>query len=171
MSLFSILNTSRLGLYANQARLQVVGNNIANVNTEGYSRQRGHLSSIAEGGVSVDRIERMRDQFLAVQFRNSRTSLGSSNALSLNLQQVESVLGDGTDNGLTRTIQYFFNSLQDFSAMPDGLTEREAVRSGGRQMASRFSSMGMNLRQTRSQIDAQVRQEVDQVNNIISQIA
>jgi flagellar hook-associated protein 1 FlgK len=169
-NLFGILNTSRTGLFAQQAGLSVTGNNIANVNTEGYTRQRLVLDAQATGGVQLRGMMRLRDSFVSQRLFGSNARLAARTTLSLNLSQVESVLGDTGNGGLSRSLQDFFNAFQDLSQQPGGAAEREGVRARTGQLISAFSSVTGQLRQLRSQIDQQVQNEVARINDLASRI-
>ena len=102
MSTFSGLNTSRLGLMAQQKALEVTAHNIANANTPGYSRQVAHMTTTSPipylggngmmgTGVTVDDISRIRDNFLDVQIRKEVQTLGQWQSRSYFLGQVEQV--------------------------------------------------------------------------------
>lgn len=170
-SIFSLLNTSRLGLYAQQTAMSVTGNNIANVNTPGYSRQRVVMDSLAQGGVLVKGVERLRDGFLTSRLRDSNGRLAASQTMSLNMQQIEAALDETEDNGLSKSMRDFFNALHDLTLRPDGSTEREKVRSQSLQMIDQFRSLNTQLSQIRQQIDGQIVQQVNQVNEYLSQLA
>lgn len=170
-SIFGILNTGRSGIYANQTGLSVTGNNIANVNTPGYSRQRVNLSGQLLGGVRVTSIQRMRDEFLAQQLNLNNARMEGASTLALNLSQLEGVLGDGQDSPLSSALRAFHHALQDLTNQPGGVTERETLRSSARQLASSFQGMTTQIGTIREQLDLQVQQQVGRVNQLASQIA
>jgi len=170
-SLFSILNTGRQGILAQQVALSVTSNNIANVNTPGYSKETADLESLVTGGVSVASVQRLNDDFLSGRLRNANAEYGASSTLATNLQSIESALGDSTDTGLSTDLGNFFSALQDLSQQPADSANRESLRSSAQQLSTSFASLSSQLGAIRGQLDDQVVQSVNQVNTLTSQIA
>ena len=170
-SIFGTLNIGRQGLFVQQAGLNTVGQNIANVNTPGYSRQRVIMEPSSAGGVLLTGVERLRDEYLNAQLLDNNTRLEGQSSTALNLQHVEAILGGDEQTGVSQTIRDFFNALQDLSLKPSGSTEHQAVVSRTRQMTSTFSSVTEQLRQMRTQLDRQVTQQVDRINSLTESIA
>ncbi len=171
MSIISTLSTARLGLAANQRALNIASNNIANVNTPGYSRQAPIFESIGGGGVRIFDVQRLGDSFLNSQFRQSTSRLATRTVLAQNLSLLETALSETDETGISRSIQDFFASLQDLSIQPAGSPERQAVRAQAERMISTLQSASQQIGQIRNQIDQQVRQQVDQVNSLTSALA
>jgi flagellar hook-associated protein 1 FlgK len=169
-SLFGILNTARTGLFAQQAGMNVTGNNIANANTPGYTRQRAVFGSIATGGVELRGSQRLRDEYVTARLLGSNARLAGRESSSINLSQIESVMGETQSSGLSKSLQQFFNSLQSLSQKPGGVAEREEVRSSTSQLATAFGYVTGQLRQIRGQIDQQVAYEVEKVNDLTARI-
>lgn len=129
MSTFSGLNTAYTALSAARSGLDVVGQNIANLNTSGYTRQRvttsaiGSLASVGAlsggfrpgQGVSVDGIARIGDIFLDAKVRSSAGSAGYWNVRSGALDTVEDILQEPGENGLSTQLQKFWSAWQDVS--------------------------------------------------------
>jgi len=134
---FSSFTTARLGIYASQASLQVTGNNIANINTDGYTRQRTDLWSLNSTGTSkyanpngvdigygvlVKSTSQLRDPYLDIRYRNENTKLGAAQATLAGLQKISQTLDEvnkGTDdNGVIE------NALKDFKSRLQGLAKQ-----------------------------------------------
>src|SRR5690554_2930736 len=141
MGSFTGLNIVIKGLYSQQRALDVTGHNIANVNTEGYSRQRAVLETtrpmevlggrgMLGSGVQVQQIERIRNDFLDVKFWGENTMLGEWSAKSQLLNEIEMVFNEPSDAGLNTVIDKFFNALQELSngEKAGDLTVRALVR-------------------------------------------
>lgn len=112
---FSSFTTARLGIYASQASLNVTGNNIANINTPGYTRQRMDLVSLySKGagkyanifnrnvgyGVLAETRTQLRDPFLDIRYRNENTNLAANTEKYNGLYQLSHTLDEvnkGTD--------------------------------------------------------------------------
>jgi flagellar hook-associated protein 1 FlgK len=129
MSTFSGLNTAFTALNAARQGLDVVGQNIANVNTVGYTRQRATTSSIggvaqtgvlSNGirvgqGVSVDGIARLGDLFVDAKVRSSSASAGFWSVRATALGSLEGVLQEPGKNGISAQLSEFWAAWQDVS--------------------------------------------------------
>lgn len=170
-SMLGILNTGRTGLAASQTALSVTGNNIANVNTDGYTRQRADLQSLRTGGVTVRHIERLRDEYLTARLQDASTQNSGNSVQEANLKSIEALMTESEDSGLSKNIRDFFNTFQDLSLQPGGTTERQTVRSSAIQVSDALGSLTGQISQVRSQLDQQIGTAVGQINTITGQIA
>ena len=108
---FGSFTAARLGIYVSQASLNVTGNNISNINTKGYTRQRADLVSLHSAGsariassfnldigygVLVDTVSQLRDPFLDIRYRDEQASVGFYEAQLKGLQQISNVLDETT---------------------------------------------------------------------------
>ncbi|MCY8131513.1 flagellar basal body protein, partial [Bacillus spizizenii] len=130
-STFMGLETARRALSAQQAALSTTANNVANANTDGYTRQRVSLeatdyfpavSKNAEKtagqmgtGVQGKSVERIRDIFLDYQYRLQNNSAGYYDTKAKALSQMEGILNETDDSGLNSVLNSFWNSLQELS--------------------------------------------------------
>ncbi|MEE9146208.1 MAG: flagellar basal body protein, partial [Candidatus Tectomicrobia bacterium] len=101
MGLSSILDTAQQALFAQQRAIQVTGNNIANVNTEGYSRERplfvpqtASRSGVLRFGVSVEQVTRAFDQFITTQINTATSSFHGAQTQADLFSQIESLFDD-----------------------------------------------------------------------------
>lgn len=167
------------GLQAQQAGLQTSTNNVANLNTPGYTRERPVLqeaapvvrNGIAFGdGVEVEGITSLRDNLLDLQISDETQQQSNSQAYSSAMNQVQTLFPDDT-TGIGSQISAFFQSLNSLSANPSDLTLRQQVLTAAGNMASSFNSTANQLIQTRQQLDLNVQQQVEQVNQLTQQIS
>ncbi|CAA9211750.1 MAG: Flagellar hook-associated protein FlgK [uncultured Blastococcus sp.] len=141
MSSFSGLNIGLSSLYASRRALELTGQNVSNVNTEGYSRQRADLQSVggpvtpamhskydgAGNGVKVAGVDRLRDLFLEARALTERgTSAGLTGDRVL-LGRVEAVLSEPGDAGIQRQLADFWDGWDDVANKPDSLAARSQV--------------------------------------------
>ncbi|MCH3964333.1 MAG: flagellar hook-associated protein FlgK [Clostridium sp.] len=182
--LFSIFNTSKSGLFSQQTSLNVTSHNIANANTDGYSRQRADLvttspytmpsmnNAASAGqlgtGVTVASIDRIRDTFLDYQYRIENGINGLYTGRDKYLSQVEGILNEPTDTGISDLMGKFFDSWQDLNTSPSDNTTVVA------QQALQLTD---NLNHTYSQLtdlvkDAQegISSDVLEINQMLGQI-
>ena len=179
-NIFSILNTAKLGLLTQQLAIEVTGNNIANVQTEGYSRQVVNLESntpraISQGqlgtGVRVSGIERVHDQFLFLQILAEGAATGDFNVQKDVFQQLEILFNENQGRSLNNEFSEFFAGLQDLSTNPSGLPERANLLTQGQTLTEVFNNLGDQLFQIQRDIDAIVADEVTEINTLTGEIA
>ncbi len=175
------LNIGKLALAAQQYAMQVTGNNIANVNTKGYTRQRAVQSttgSVQVGGslligtgVTVDLIQRIRDELLDIHIRGENGSLGNWTVKANTLEQLESVFGETSAESLGDLMSEFWNSWYDLSNDPENPIAKSSVRNQGSMLASRFNFLADKMSGMRREIDASVGTIVDRINSLSENIA
>ena len=179
-NIFSILNTAKLGLLTQQLALEVTGNNIANVETEGYSRQDVILESntprsISQGqlgtGVRVSGIERVFDQFLFQQILSEGDLTGNFNVREDVYEQLEVLFNENQGRSLNSELSELFAAFQDLSSNPTGLPERAEVVGRAQSLAAVFNNLGDGLFKIQRNIDAIVSDEVSKINSLTSEIA
>jgi flagellar hook-associated protein 1 FlgK len=162
------LNTALRGLLAQQRSLDVTGHNIANVNTEGYSRQEAVLGTapslqllngaLLNGsgaelgqGVDVQTYRRMRDDFLDLQWRAQNMASGQADVTAQRLGQAESVLGEGSDTGLGTLLNKFWSAWSDLASNPESPSARTAVVGAAQNLAGGFNALDTSLAAMQSQ--------------------
>ncbi|GLH70027.1 hypothetical protein GETHPA_15600 [Geothrix rubra] len=168
------------GLQAQQSALNVVGNNIANVNTPSYSRQRADLSASqalnAGGvyfgtGVSLNDVQGIRNQFLDLQiYRETARESGASDRYA-GLSAVASTLGDSTSTGLAAQIQSFFQGFQNLAAQPENASLRTNLIGQAQAMITGMQSQYRVIDGQRNTADLSVKNLVNEVNTLTGQIA
>jgi len=167
------------GLQAQQAGLETTANNIANLNTPGYSRQRPVLEEaepIVEGhlvlgdGVELQSIQSLRDSLLDLQVSQETQQQSSSQAYVNSMSQVQTLFPDDT-SGIGQQISAFFQSLNSLSTDPADSTLRQSVITAAQNVATSFNDTADQLTQQRQQLDGNVVEQVQQVNQITQQIA
>lgn len=185
MSTFSGLNTAYTGLVAARQGLDVVGQNLANAATAGYTRQRVSASAVGPvantglfsagvtpgQGVSVDAIARLGDDLLDARVRNSTASDGYWTARADGMTQLETGLNEPGDSGISATLQSFWSAWQDLSnnvsapATGAVLLQQAGVLTG--QIQQGYQQVANQWSQTRDGVD----NLTDQVNAAAKQVA
>lgn len=181
MGLFSSLRLGASALRAQQTGITVTGQNLANVNTEGYTRQRVHMSAVsapqgaspplAGRGVEVQRIARQVNEFLVTSIRDQGGSLASLEERDRIMQQVEGILNELGENDLSTGMDAFFSAVQEWGNNPQDSGLREGVLQAGSLLSQRFNSLGDQLNDLRTNINSEVSSAVDEVNTLTSEIA
>jgi flagellar hook-associated protein 1 len=174
-----IMNTAVSGLVAFQRALAVTGNNIANANTAGYSRQTVDLANRAPdatagvfigNGVDVTSVARAYDQFSVAQLRSGNGVLGQQTSFLNVATQVDNLLS-GASNGISAAITSFFNAWQTLASDPSSQSNRQQVLSQARGLAASVSQAATQLDTLQGNINSQLNGTVSDVNNITAAIA
>lgn len=177
--LYGAMSIASGALSAEQAALNATTSNVANVNTPGYSRVRPVLKendpvvlgSVTYGmGVSLEKLESLRDPILQRRIQEETSQQGQLNALVTAMQQAQ-VQFTSSSSDIGTEISNFFSSLDQLSTDPTNLSLRQGVLTAASNMASAFNNTANNLIQQRSNLDLNVGQDVAQVNTLTSQIA
>ena len=182
-NIFSALSSAKLGLLAQQLAIEVTGQNIANVETEGYSRQDvtfeantprhaikyGSMHQIGTG-VRVAGIERAHDQFLFEQIMDEGDLTGSTEVKKDIFEQLEILFNEGSGRSLNDALSSFFASVHDLATNARGLPERSDLVSKAENLASTFNQTGKQLYTIQRNIDATIETEVTEINSLTTQI-
>lgn len=179
MSLLSSLYTGRSGLYVNQLGIEVSGNNVANVNTPGYSKQTLGLGTaptlefngqmIGQGTV-VTSINRETNSFVLSHLNGKSAEYGEENAKSLPLAELERIIGID-DGSLNNDLVDFFDSWQELSGNPSGDIERQQVMQSGGNIANNLQGMVSDLDATRTGINDDMSGNIIDLNRKLEEIA
>lgn len=180
MGISAAFEIGKSGLKLFQVAAEVTSENIANVNTPGYSRQRVVLQTAPPTthngfplgtGVRVQTVERYYDSLLQKQLVNAAAT-GSYNSTKAEvLQQIEPVFNEIAQEGLGTAITKFFNSWQDLSLNPTGQAERQAVLSRAQIMTDQFHYVSRTLNDAIIQQEESVVPQVNEINRVIEDIA
>jgi len=162
-----------------QQALTTVSNNIANVSTEGYSRQDVALSALPVtkngsvflgSGVGMDRVKRQYDQFVESNLRNTTSDLAAQGPVVDYANRIVDVMGSQS-MGLNTALDAFFSSARNLSADPSSTVLRSSfVRDAGA-VTDRFGQLSSQLDLVQDQTQQQLDSAVVQINALTSQIA
>lgn len=186
---FGSFTIARLGIYAAQGGLNVTGNNIANINTEGYTRQNIEQQSLRTGGadrysnsaatgsgngVLTTGVSQTRDLYLDIRYRSEAASVGATDSWLSGLNDIAAVLdevADGDGNGIIEAqFSNFISTLQNLS-MYTGQKEYETqVRSSAQTLVSLFNNYASKLKNVEKNTIAGFEQDVTTVNEILENI-
>lgn len=136
MGIDAIMNNATTSLRAQRVAIEVTGENISNVNTPGYSRQRvimqdgpvtTHNGFPLGNGVQIASVQRIYDSAVVRQINNGNSAFGNSDARTKSLQQLEPFFNEIAGNALGDAMQQFADSWQTLSQNPTGMAERQTV--------------------------------------------
>jgi flagellar hook-associated protein 1 FlgK len=174
--IFSIGNSALAAAYT---ALRTAGNNIANVNTPGYSRQTvvtvPQVGTFLGGsyvgqGVAVADVRRVYSDFLTSQAHQAQSTASQSETRYTQLSQVANLFADPT-TGIGATLDGFYRAVQDLTQRPADPAVRQQVISAGSLLAQRFNDVGDRLQEFRTSTDRQLRLEADSINLLAQEVA
>ena len=174
-----LLNVGTRALQANQVALQTAGNNIANVNVPGYSRQRVVLATVpgqfsSSGyvgqGVSVQTVQRNFSEFLTRQSTLAASTQSADATRSDKLRQLEGVFAGGPQ-GLGASISDMMNAFSDVANAPTDMTARTVVLTRIDETASRLRAASQQLDDLQTGVAQELAQKVTTINSLAQSIA
>ncbi len=179
MSINTSLEIGQRALRASQLGLTVTGQNIANVNTPGYSRQDVELASSvvlgkpqpAGNGVDVVSIKAFRDQFIEGRLQAETANTGRLTAQQQTLAPLEEILNESNSGGINQALNDFFGSFRNLDANPTSISLRTATIENASDLANVLSSTRSRLVDARNSTDGLLQNDVKQVNTLAARVA
>ncbi|MCB2356285.1 flagellar hook-associated protein FlgK [Clostridium estertheticum] len=177
--LFSTLNVGVRGMTAQQGAIDVTSHNIANANTDGYSRQRVTMettrpSNTSPGqmgtGVQISSITRIRDTYLDYQVRAENGTMGLNEGKDNVLSQVETVFNGLSDTGVATLINKVYASWQTLSTSPQLSNTRTVVAQQSKALTDQLNSIYNQLKTVKDDCKAVIKQDVVDINSMLDQI-
>ena len=179
--IYGMFNVAKTALITQQKALDITANNIANVNTEGYSRQRLNMEQNEpvryEGGtlstgVRANRtIQRIYDRFLAAQMADAASQEGRWAAQRGTLEKAELMFDDPSGYGLNGAMNEFWNAWQEVSNNPSGYTERATLVASAENLTLVFNKLSRDLHQVQKDSDTSIAGTVADINTLTREIA
>lgn len=174
-----ILGTALSGLMAFQRSLDTTSHNIANVNTDGYSRQRVELGTrpaqftgagYIGQGVNIAAVSRSYDQFITSQLTSSTSAFAETNTLSTLASQVDNIISNEA-TGLSPALKSFFNAVNEVANDPSSLPARQVMTSEAGALTQQFNTLSSRFENLRNQTNKQMQANVDDINSFAESIA
>ena len=178
----SLFEIGKSGVQAYRQALSVTGQNIANINTEGYNKRAAVVSEISGGsggitnvadqsglGVKIDNIRRSFDAFLADNTRTTTSDYNKLDSFVKNLNSLENMLLP-EDSDLGTFIGRFFSSLQDVASRPDELSARTVAIENGKALANSFNTYDRSLKNFKNTVLKEVDIQLEKVSLSLEQI-
>lgn len=187
MNTFMGIEIGKRAIVTHQVALDVTGHNIANANTDGYSRQAANIvttrpwhmpvlvgnSKVGQLGTGseVSDIQRYRDSFIDAQIRKEARSSGYWKSVQENLSQIEGVLNEPSNEGLRSVMDSFWKSWQDLSASPESESSRSVVKEKGAALVEAVNHSYQQLVDLRDDVNTSIQVDTTDINSIAEQIA
>lgn len=183
-SQFFGLNTAYTGLLASNAALNTTSNNIANVHTEGYSRQQViqqasnalrvfQTYGCAGAGVETLAIERIRDEFYDGRYWDNNAKVGEYDMKNYYMQQVESYFDDNGKNAGFKTVfdQMMVTGIEEWLKNPSSTTAKSQFVGYAGALAEYFNNLAGNLQNVQKDVNQEIKLKVDEINSLAGEIA
>ena len=171
----NLYQTGVSGLLSAQQQLATTGHNIANVNTEGYTRQRTEQGAtvgnynggnFVGSGTYVQDITRLYDQFSYKEQLLNKSNLGNADSISLDLNQLNEIMSFSSE-AIDGSIQRFYQAVNSIADNPNDIGLRNIALSQANVLAQDFNSISNNL----DQLEKSTNGEIEEMANKISQIS
>ena len=177
------LNTAYTGLQAANAALNTTANNIANIETKGYSRQQV-TTQAAEAirmfttygcvgaGVETIAIERVRDTFYDNKYWGNQTQLGQYEVHKYYMECVEDYYkDDDMIKGFTTIFNEYDNALQELAKNPDDTKYRQQMIGAAGNLTTYFRDTYSNMQKLQDDVNQEIKVNIDRINSIVEEVA
>lgn len=176
-SLLGMLSAASRALETQRFGMDVVGQNIANVNTTGYSRRTAIITAVPPAdrwsaglGAQVDGVRAARDRLIDQRLYQERPSEQREAAIAAQLGVVEVALGS-PGASIDRALSNFFDAFASLNEAPTSVAARQEVVLQGQALSASFRDMADRFASSMRSADSEVRATVEQINELASQIA
>lgn len=175
----NLYQTGVSGLLSAQQQLATTGHNIANVNTEGYSRQRAEQNpqlglyngdNYIGSGTYVTDIRRIYDEFAQKEQLLNQTNLGFADGLNLSLDQLNNITSSSGES-INSSIEQFYVSINAIADDPSNLGLRNMALSQAGILASNFNSINSQFDQLEKSVNGEIEQIASQITEIAQELA
>ncbi len=175
----AILDIATSALRVTQQALNTVGHNIANVNTEGYSRQRVDTATrepffsgagFFGTGVETTAIKRAYDDFLTTRLREATTAFSEVDGYHRLAAQIDNLVAD-PDVGVSSALKNFFNAVHDVASDPTSIPARQTLLTEAETLGDRFNLLDARLKEINAQTQNELRNQIEEINATAREIA
>jgi flagellar hook-associated protein 1 FlgK len=181
-TIFGSFEIGRKALRVQHKGMEVSGQNVANANTPGYSRQRAEMAavvppivpgpSLAPGrGVVITDIARVRSEFYHAQMVKTGSHKAFWEMKKETFQGIEAVFMEPDDYGINKYLGDFFDNWQELSSSPEDISVRNALRENAISLTRSFEDVYLRLEDLRIDLSGELYMRVDEVNRIADSIA
>ncbi len=181
------LEIAKTGMYVSQTALEVIGQNVSNSATQGYTRQRVETASIEAaalygryasvlknavgGGVEIQSIRQVRDAYIDRQLRQEYAGFGKWQAKADAMSYIESLFNETSDYSISKVMSSFFDSLSELTTDPSSLEIRTTVQQNGIELTNLFNSYYQQLSDLQTEQNDNMYATVQEINDAITNIA
>ncbi|HBT26221.1 MAG TPA: flagellar hook-associated protein FlgK [Pseudothermotoga sp.] len=187
LSLFGSLNTALLGVYTHKLAMNVVAHNIANYSTDGYSRQRPVIQTTSPiplatltqpsiplmlgTGSQVTDVQRVRDLFLDIQYRQTSNRYSYFDTIYSNLHYIEQLFSEPGDSGIRSLYDSFLSAAEEIITDPTNVAAKREFISRAEELVTNIKDLYTRLQQLREDINQEIYQTTDDINSMVERLA
>ncbi|HPD32943.1 MAG TPA: flagellar hook-associated protein FlgK [Candidatus Kapabacteria bacterium] len=180
MSSFSSLEIGKRALLAQKFGIDNTSNNIANVNTPGFSRRTVVMSetdayktngNYQGTGVQIDLLRSFRQELLDKEMRGAISQQSGYEINQSYLLQITTVFSEPSDTGISELTTEFLNSFNSLAQDPESVALRQSVLENARALTEAFNSTAQGLIQLRDNARSNISQDITKINNLLKDIA
>ena len=179
--LFGTFNIAKRGINVSQATIDVTSHNMANANTEGYSRQRAEIVTSRPSspgmykgqvgtGAQIEAINRIRDTFLDYQVRGESSALGKAEVRNEVLYQIEGIFNEPSDTGISTLLGKFFDGFQELSKQPNSSNARTVAIQQAVSLTSSLNHVAIKLEELQANAQSLLKNNCTDINSALDQI-
>ncbi|MCT7550554.1 flagellar hook-associated protein FlgK [Aliarcobacter butzleri] len=176
--MFGSFSVAQTGLNASKYGIEIVGNNIANQNTDGYKKRVSDLSEIGQigghitgRGVSFDGISRVTSQYLYDNYMKENTKTNYYDKLTSMLGNVEKVFAETDTAGLSVDLNKYFTAVEQLRSNPNSQIYKSNLQTQGEALVSNLQRLYSSVEQQQSIEKVELKENVKEVNSILKEIA
>jgi len=175
-----VLNIAANALNAQQNGISVTAHNIANVNTEGYTRQRPVLDArqpevygglVMGRGVEVDTIAQYSDKLIENRLNQEKSNMSSASEMEKYMQVLEGLFNENSDTSISTMLTDFWNGWYDISNNPAGASERILLYEQSSLITEQFNTLASDLTQIETDLTNAVNTGLETINDLTNEIA
>ncbi|WP_151949837.1 flagellar hook-associated protein FlgK [Aliarcobacter butzleri] len=176
--MFGSFSVAQTGLNASKYGIEIVGNNIANQNTDGYKKRVSDLSEIGQmgghitgRGVSFDGVSRVTSQYLYDNYMKENTKTNYYDKLTSMLGNVEKVFAETSTAGLSVDLNKYFTAVEQLRSNPNSQIYKSNLQTQGEALVSNLQRLYSSVEQQQSIEKVELKENVKEVNSILKEIA
>jgi len=179
MTLFSALYVGQTGVNTAQLGLGITGNNITNASTDGYTRQKLNVSTLATvkygsmnlgAGVSAVSTTQQINRYLNERARDALGTQSAADTQASLFQRVEGIFNELSDGDISSQLDSFFKSIQDVANSPTDVSLRGVAVQEGQSLTTLINNIRTQLNGVGTDITAQIKASANQINDIVSSV-
>ena len=176
----SLMTTGRRAMMNSQTGLHTVAHNIANKETEGFSRQRIETQSnmaIGSGrhrigmGAKASSVSRVNNPYLERQLGNEKSELATAKGRQQMLSRLEETFNEQSVEGFNSSLTSFFNSFRELSTNPESMPRRTQVKAAAETLVRDIHSVNTQLEEISGDVNSQMEISVNEINALTDEVA
>jgi len=175
--MLNILNVAQTGLQVSQTQVENVMNNLANENTEGYTKRVVNISELEQidsrstgRGVEIDSVSRITDIYMYQNLISSESSLSNLDELNNMLSDIETLFYETDDAGLSADIDNYFNAIENLRTSPNNEVYKNDVENNAKVIVANLQSLYEGIEKQESSTLLNIEENVNEINNILTEI-